>query len=98
MDDEALYDGKELATCSRSEQLKTFKLQVVKTLIECAMEQYDDVIGNRFQAILDSQEEKASVELHTNCYCSFTSKDHVNKLVTQKRKFGIIDNESEDHK
>ena len=45
------------------------------------------------QAILDSQGEQASVELHKNCYCSFTSKDHVKKLVAKKRKDGSIDSD-----
>ncbi len=41
--------------------------------------------------ILNSQREKASVELHKGCYCSFTLKDHIEKIVARKRKDGSID-------
>ena len=40
---------------------------------------------NRMHTILDSQGDEASVELHKNCYCSFTSKCHVQKLMQKKR-------------
>ena len=39
---------------------------------------------------MNSQGEKASVELHKNCYCSYTSKQHVKQIVAQD---GSIDSE-----
>ena len=94
MDDTVLDDRKcFLPTCSKSGQLKTFKLQAVKKLIECAKERYDDETRNRLQAILESEADKASVEIHKNSYCSFTSKNHVNKLVAKKRKESSIDSD-----
>lgn len=35
------------------------------------------------QAILDSTED---VEVHKHCYCRFISKDHIRRLVAEKRK------------
>lgn len=93
-----------IPTCSRSGQLKTFKLQGVKRLIECATERHDNETRSRVQAILDSQGEQASVEVHKNCYCSFTSKDNIKKFVAKKRKgdfdeaSGLLPAESDDHK
>ena len=67
-----------IASCSESGQLKTFKPQGVKRLIiECATERHDNETHSRVQAILDSQGEHASVEVHKNCYCSFISKDNL---------------------
>ena len=68
-----------------------FKVQAIKKLIECAIARYDDETRTKVQAVLDSQGEQASVELHKSCYCSFTSKDHIKKLVARKRKAGSID-------
>ena len=74
-----------LPKCKKSGPLQQFKLRGVKKLLDCAVERNDDDIRNKIQTILDSQGEDASVELHKSCYCSFTSKDHVNKLVSKKR-------------
>ena len=43
--------------------------------------------------VLDSQGDEALVEVHQGCYCSFTSKYHVKKVVDKKRKEGSIDSE-----
>ena len=58
-----------IANCSKSGQLKTIKLQGVKRLIECATERHGNETRSRVQAILDSQEEHTSLEVHKNCYC-----------------------------
>ena len=58
----------------------------MKRLIECATERHDNESRSKVQAILDSQGEHASVEVHKNCYCSFTSKDNIKKFVAKKRK------------
>ena len=90
----AIADGKcLLSTCSKSGPLQTFKLQAVKKIIESSILRHDDETRNRMQAIFDSQGEQASVELHKNCYCSFTSKDHIKKLVAKKRKDGLIESD-----
>ena len=82
-----LDDGKcLLPTCSKSGRLSIFKLQAVKKLIECAVERHDLEIRDKMQGILNSQGEQASVQLHKNCYCSYTSKDHIKKLASRKRK------------
>ncbi len=80
-----------IPTCFKSGQLKTFKLQGVKRLLECVTERHDNETQSRVQAILDSQGEQASVEVHKNCYCSFTSKDNIKKCVAKKRKSGSLD-------
>ncbi len=69
-----------LPTCSKSGRLTIFKLQAVKKLIECAVERHDLEIRDKMQDIL------ASVQLHKNCYCSYTSKDHIKNLASMKRK------------
>ena len=79
-----------LPKCKKSGPLQQFKLRGVKKLLDCAVERNDDDIRNKIQTILDSQGEDASVELHKSCYCSFTSKDHVNKLVSKKRVDGSL--------
>ena len=38
------------------------------------------------QAMFDSQGDQVSVQLHKSCYCSYTSKYHINKLEPRKRK------------
>ncbi len=40
----------------------------------------------KLQGVLDYHGEQASVELHKSCYCSYTSKNHIKKLVSRKRK------------
>ena len=87
-----LDDGKcLLPTCRRSGPLIIFRVKAVRKLIECTTERHDDETHSKLQAILDSQGEQASVQLHKNCYCSFTSKDHIKKLVARKRKASSID-------
>ena len=75
-----------LPICSKSGQLNTFKLQAVNKLIECAVEHRDCEIRDKLQGVLDSHGKQASVELHKSCYCSYTSKDHIKKLVSRKKK------------
>jgi len=75
-----------LPICSKSGQFSTFKQKVVKKLIECAVERGDHKLHDKLQSILISHGEQTSVELHKNCYCSYTSKDHIKKLVSRKRK------------
>ena len=87
-----------LPTCNKSGQLNTFKLQAVKKLIECAVERHDYEIHDKLQGVLDSHGQQASVELHKNCYCSYTSKDHIKKLVSRKRKAIQADIGLEGHK
>ena len=62
-----------LSNCSSSGSLKTFKLQAVKRLIECAVERGDDEIHDKLQTMLNSQGEQASIQVHKSCYCSYTS-------------------------
>ena len=75
-----------LPTCSSSGTFKVLRLKGVKRLIECAKERNDSETYNILQAILNSQREDVSVELHKSCYCSFTSMDHIKKLAGRKRK------------
>ena len=87
MADTEIHEGKcLLSTCSKSGPLNTFKLRAVKKVIECAIERHDDATRSNIQAILDIQGEQASIDLHKNCYCSYTSKDHIRHLVAKKRK------------
>lgn len=64
-----------LPSCKSSGSLKTFKIQAVKKLIECAAERGDGETYDNLQTILSSQGEQASVQLHKTCYCSYTSKN-----------------------
>ena len=83
----ALFDDGKclLSTCSRSEPLQVLKLQAVRKLIECAIDRQDDEAREKMRAILDSQGD------HKNCYCSYTSKYHIKKLESRKRKASSID-------
>ena len=47
-----------LSHCSSSASLKTFKLQAVKRLIECAVERGDDEIHDKLQTMSNSQGEQ----------------------------------------
>ena len=71
-------DGKCLIpTCNTSVPVQTFKIQAIKKFIECASKRHDDETIKRLQTIVDTHGENSSVTLHKNCYCSFTSKDHI---------------------
>lgn len=74
-----------LPSCSTSRSLKTFKIQAVKKLIECAVERGDAETCDKLRTILDSQGEQTSIELHKSCYCSYTSKEHVKKFVMKRK-------------
>ena len=52
-----------LSTCTKSGQLRGFKLQGVKRLIECATQRQDNQTLVLLQNNLDSQGEEASVEV-----------------------------------
>ena len=69
-------------------------LRGIRRVIQCARERYDTETCDRMQHTLNPQVDQASVELHTKCYCSFTSKDHVSKRVTKKRKDDSIDSDT----
>ena len=83
-----------LQSCSKSRSLKTFKIQAIKKLIECAVERGGDETSNNLQAILNTQGEQASVELHKSCYCSYTSKEHVKKFVTKRKAESVCSDET----
>ena len=57
-------------------------------MIECAFHRQDDEMRITVQAVLDSQGEQASVEMHKNCYCSYTYKEHIKRFLAKKRKVG----------
>ncbi len=77
-----------LPNCSRSGPLTVFKICGILKLIACAIELHDDETRQSMQSILDSEEDNASVELHKGCYCSFTSKNHVENLRRKKKLQG----------
>lgn len=76
-------------TCNKSGQLNTFKVQAVKKLIL----QWNVMteICDKLKSILKSQGEQASVNLHKNCYCSYTSKEHIKRYLFRKRKASQAD-------
>ena len=57
MADVGLNDRCLLPSCSSSGSLKTFKVQAVKKLLECAVERGDDETLNKLQTILNSHGE-----------------------------------------
>lgn len=69
-----------------------FKYQAIEKLIQCATERHESDTRLRLQSILDAQGNDASIELHKNCYCSFTSKENIRKnTIARKRKDGFAD-------
>ena len=48
-------------------------------LIEYAAERHDETSLTLLQNVLDSQGEEASVNIHQGCYCSYTSKEHIQR-------------------
>ena len=65
MEDTAADAGKcSLSSGRASGRLKTFKLQGINRLLECAIERDDHETITRLQKILDSQSEAASAEIH----------------------------------
>ena len=62
-------------------------------MIECAFQRLDDEMRTTVQAVLDSQGEQASMEMHKNCYCSYTSKEHIKRFLAKKKKEGRADSE-----
>ena len=79
--------------CNRSDQLQAFKVNAIKRVIECATARHDDDTRKSMQKLLDEHCEQASVNLHKNCYCSYTSKSHIGRYVAKKRKEGLIESE-----
>ena len=53
-----------------------------------------DETSDNLQAILNTQGEHASVELHKSCYCSYTSKEHVKKFVTKRKAESVCSDET----
>ena len=49
----------------------------------------DYEMRTRMQAILDSQGDQATFEMHKSCYSTYTSKDHIH--LCKKRKDGSPD-------
>ena len=45
------------------------------------------------QAVLDLQGDQASIEMHKTCYCTYTSKEHIKRLLAKKRKEGTSDSD-----
>ena len=82
-----------LPNCSGCGSLQLFKVRGIKKLIDCATERHDDKIRTTLQSTIDSQGEQASVELHKSCYCSYTSKDHIRKVVLKKKLDVSIDSD-----
>ena len=80
-----------LTACSSSWPLQTYKKQGILKVIECALQRKDDDMQTRMQTILDSQGEQSLIEMHKNCYCSYTSKEHIKRLLGKKRKEGRVD-------
>ena len=75
-----------LPNCNKNGPLKALKLQAVKKRIQSATERGDNDTLCKLQAILDSQGENASVDVHKNRFCSFTSKDHKKRLLDKRRR------------
>lgn len=80
-------DGKCLISiCSRSGQLQTVKLQGLKKLAECANQRTDNKTFKRVQAILDKDGEQSQIDVHKQCYCTYTSKHHVKRHLSKRKK------------
>ena len=82
-----------LPNCGNSGSLKTFKIQAIKKLTECAVERSDDETSDNLRTILNTQGEQASVELHKSCYCSYTSKEHLKKFVMKRKTESVCSSE-----
>ena len=82
-----------LSTCSNSGPLQTYKKQGILKLIECAFQRKDDEMQTGMQEVLDLHGEQSSIEMHTNCYCSYTSKEHIKRYLRKKRKEGSVDSD-----
>lgn len=51
------------------------------------------MISDIFQAILNTQGEQASAELHKSCYCSYTSKEQVKKFLMKRKAVSVCSDE-----
>ena len=80
-----------LSTCSNSGPLQTYKKQGILKLIECAFQRKDDEMQTGMHEVLDLHGEQSSIEMHTNCYCSYTPKEHIKRYLHKKRKEGSDD-------
>lgn len=82
-----------LSNCSEGNSLQLFKVCGIKKLIDCSTERHDDKFRSALQATIYSQGDRASVGRHEICFCSYTSKDHVRKVVARKTLHGLIDSD-----
>ena len=71
--------------------LKVNKKQVIFKLIECVFQRKDDEMQTGMQEDLDLHGKQSSIEMHTNCYCSYTFKEHIKRFLRKKRKEGRDD-------
>lgn len=78
-----------LSTCSVTGPLTTFKKPGLLKAIDCAIQRQDEETRSALQSILDTKGDQASVEVHKSCYCSYTSKTHIERCIRKKRKGDI---------
>ena len=64
--------------------MKTLKLIAIEKLIEIATEHEDYDLQLSLREIADDKQANAFIDVHTSCYCSYTSKVHVVRV--QKRR------------
>ena len=46
----------------------------------------NDEMQTRMQIVLDLDGEQSSIEMYTNCYYSYTFKEHIKRFLRKKRK------------
>ena len=76
-----------LPVCHGGGELKKFADQGIKTLISCAKARGDEELRAKLQDIVDGGGDAVRIECHKGCYCTYTSKQKIERLrKSQKRK------------
>ena len=75
-----------LPVCHGHGSYKTVKVKGINTLKQRAQERGDTDVKDKLVDILDRQGDQSSVECHSGCYCSYTSKEKLNKCLAKKIK------------
>ncbi len=63
--------------CLNTGKITSFKLKGINTLIKRAEERGDEDFQEELQLLLASKGDSATIEMHKNCYCTYTSKQNV---------------------
>ena len=76
-----------LPVCHGGKEKTTFTVNGIKKIISCAKSRGDGELQHKLQNIIDADGDAASIACHKGCYCTYTSKEKIKRVIkSQKRK------------